>query len=464
MRRSYFGWFLTLALSGAVGCGGGSEEGTESASAGGSSSTSGGESETPYTGTGDSWDGDPEGSNARTTSSDGTSTSPAESPWGSPLADQGTPLPERKPMNPSAQDSYRDGLDAAAAGKYDEARREFEDALKEDANAYEAAFNLGVISDRQGNETRALEYYKRALRIQPDYERAANGIVTIYIRRGRVADAVAFIEPLAKYWQRNLYLQSVYAETLVQANKVDQAIDAARAALHRDERFVPAMIAIIKASLKQGRKELASTVLDQALSVNPNDAELQYMKGQMLLEEDGRLKDALDRFKRAVQLRPDFVEARTALGRQLLIGANYGEALTHLQAAALLSPQLVEVHLNLADAYRANKQWQKAKAAFDKALEMKSPLPAAHFNLGLMYMTAGPDFPGLDTLGGLQKAIDEFTRYRTESGAKLAKDDPSGAYLEELGRQVEREKKRIEREKARAAKEAAKAQSSGGSE
>jgi tetratricopeptide (TPR) repeat protein len=465
-NRSLGTVLLALSLSGALAaCGGDSEPGESSTPAGGES-TSGGEATSPTSSAvtgGDSWDGDPEGgSKTPAASSDGTkegdaAAGPAESPWGSSVADQGAPLPERKPMNPSAQDSYRDGLDASREGDMSKARDEFEDALKEDPNAFEAAFNLGVISDRQGNETRALEYYKRSLKIQPDYERAANGVVTIYVRRGRVPDAIAFIEPLAKYWVRNLYLQAIYAEALVQAGKLEDAMAAARGALRRDERFVPAMVAIVKASQRQGRTELASTVLDQALAINANDAELQYMKGQILLKEDGRLRDALERFQRAVQLRPDFAEARTALGVQLLAGGNYADALTHLTAAASLAPHLVEVHLNLADAYRANKQWTKAKASFDKALEMKSPLPEAHYNMGLMYMTAGADFPGMDIIKAIEAATAEFTRYRNESGSKLAKDDPSGPYLEELQRQLEREKKRIEREKARAAKDAEKA-------
>ncbi len=385
-----------------------------------------------------------------------------ESPWGSPAAEQGRPLPPRRPMSGSARGAYQQGLRAAAAGQTAAAQSSFQQALSADPNAYQAAYNLGVLADRAGNEAQALEYYRRALRIQADYERAAQGIVTIHLRRGNTPDAIAFIEPLARQWARNLHLQALYAETLVHANRYEDAWTAARTALQRDERFVPAMLALIKASLKQGRKELAEGILAQALGIDDNNAELHFLKGTMLLEEDGRLRDAIQELRRAVELRPDYAEARIALGIQLMSGANYTEALQQFQAAANLAPTLVAVHLNLADAYRANKQWQQAKQAFDHALRMQPNLPEAHFDMGLMYMSAGAEFPGLSQLQALQKAAEELRQYRNMMGPRLPRDDPSQAYLEDLDRQIQREQVRIERERANAQREAERGAREGG--
>src|SRR5262249_54339998 len=153
----------------------------------------------------------------------------------------------------------------------DAAVRYFEQALTADSNAHKAAYALGVLADRGGNADRALQYYDRALRIQPHYERAAAGGVAIYVRRGGARRAVSVVEPLARKWIRNLYLQAVYADALVAAGRYDDAWNAARVALRRDERFVPAMLSLIKASLKQGREELADSIIDQALEIDPKE-------------------------------------------------------------------------------------------------------------------------------------------------------------------------------------------------
>jgi len=370
----------------------------------------------------------------------------ADNPWGSPEADKGTPLPPRKPMSPQARGRYDDGLRAAKAGDLAGARAAFEAASSADPNSYEALHALGVINDREGKEAQALDYYRRALRVQADYEESAKGVVAIYLRQGQSDRALAFMQPLAQQWERNLLLQAYYADLLVQLNRSDDAINAARAALRRDERFVPAMMSLVRANLRAGKVELADSILEQALAVDEKNAELHFFKGKRLAEQQ-RLAEAIAEFRRAVELNPDFAEARMELGLRLLAGANYNEALEQLEAVEKLTPRLVEVQLALGDAYRSTRQWEKAKSAFDKALRMRSDLPQAHYNLALMYMTAGAEYPGLDALSSLGKAKEEFAAYRTQMGSRLTRDDPSTAYLDDIDKSIAREQKRIEREK-----------------
>lgn len=475
------GLFFALALALAVPTASGCKDDEEDTTADGDEDSSGGEDtgggddglsgvgggSTPPGGgdDGSDWDGDPadgggDGGGSDGSGSDGSGgetgggdDEEASSPWGATRAEQ-CRQPERREMSASARRSFDQGVRAARAGNTQQARQAFQAALSADGNAYKAAYNLGVLADRAGNENQAMELYRRALRIQSDYEDAAKGMVTIFLRRGSAPDAIAFVEPLARRNPRNLHLQALYAEVLVRAERYDEAWEAARTALRCDERFVPALTALVKASLKQGRRELAESILEQALAVQENNAELHYIQGTLYSEEEARFRDALREFTRAVQLRPDYAEARMALGIAQLAGGNYQQALQNFQAAARLAPTLVAVHLNLGDAYRATKQWKQAKASFDKALQMESRLPEAHFNLGLMYMTAGEDYPGLDALQALQKAKEEFTKYRDEMGSRLPRDDISEQYLADLNRQIERTQRRLERERARAEQEA----------
>lgn len=370
-----------------------------------------------------------------------------------PEVDTAPPLPSRGPIKEDAAELIEEGLNAFRGGNAAEATGKFEAALSEDPRAYAAAYNLGVLADRAGAEDQALRFYQQALRIQADYERAAEGIVTIHLRHNRIDDAVLFIEPLARRWERNLALQAIYANVLVLANRIEEAVRVARAALRRDERYTPAMVALVKANLKQGRVELAQSILEQAEKSNSQNAEIHFLKAKLFLEQD-RFAEAMASLRRAVELRPEYAEARVALGTQLLAGGNYPEAVEQLEQAARLNPGSVAIHLNLGDAYRATKQWQKAKSEFDRALSMQPNLPQAHFNLGLLYMSGGEELPGLDKLAALDRAIKEFSQYRGAMGPKLRKDDPSQSYLEDIDRTIEREKKRIQREKAQKEREA----------
>ena len=375
----------------------------------------------------------------------GSSTTPGESPWGATQAEQ-CRRPARPTMSSKATKSFDKGVSAAASGDDAKAEAEFQSALKRDPNAYPAMYNLGVLADRAGNDREAINDYQRALQMLPDYEPAARGISTIQIRRGQVQAAVATVEPLANRYRSNLEMQALYAEVLVEARRYDEAWMAARRALKCDERFVPALIALLKASRAQGRDELADSILDQALQVDRNVAELHFLDGERLKTEPGRLREAMAAYQRAVQLRPSYAEAQMALGIQLLAGGNYPGALSHFQAAERLVPTLPAVHVNLGDAYRATKQWTEAQRAYRRALELQSKLPEAHYGLGLLFLSAAADFPGLDALTAYEKAVDELNRYRSEMGPRLAKDDQSEEYLRDLDRMIKRARRQLERE------------------
>jgi len=382
------------------------------------------------------------------------------SPWGTPDAESGKPLPKRSKPNAKALEAMRAAREAMSRDQYAEARKHYERALVADARAYEAAHNLGVIADRTGQVNVALGHYAKALTIQPDYESSAEGSAKIYVRQGQAAQAVNFVQPLATQWERNLYLVALYASVLAEAGRLDEAEQQARKALKRDERFVPAMVALAKASIKRGRLELADAILEQAVGVDPNNYEVHLLQARRHVQE-GRTAQAVTSYKRAADLRGSNPESRSELGLLLLAAGNYAEAIDHLESAAKVLQNMPAPHLNLGDAYRASKRWQDAKKELDTALRLQPNLPEAHYNLGLMYYEAGEQFPGLTKIESLQRAQLELNTYRDQMGPRVAKDDPSVTYLTDITRQLEREQRRLEREAAQKKRAAERGASSG---
>jgi tetratricopeptide (TPR) repeat protein len=416
---------LLLALSGCSGNRGAGASQTEP--------TAGGESPAGASGTSER--------GGEFATADGTETA---SPWGATRAQQCRQEP-RPAISTKAKRTFDQGVRAAVEGDTAAAETAFQQTLERDPNAYQALYNLGVLADREGNENVAIDYYRKALGILPDYEPAARGISTIFVRRGQVQEALQVVEPLADTYRADLQMQALYAELLVDARRLEEAWLAARRALKCDERFVPALIALVKASRAQGRDELADSILDQALQIDPDVAELHFLNGERAKAESGRLREALAAYERAVQLRPDYAEARMALGIQLLAGGNYSGALSHFQVAAQLVPTLPAVHVNLGDAYRATQQWTEAEREYRRALELKAKLPEAHYGLGLLFLSSAGDMPGLDELSAYQKAVDEFKTYRAQMGPRLTKEDQSAEYLRDLDRLIKRAQRRLER-------------------
>jgi tetratricopeptide (TPR) repeat protein len=79
--------------------------------------------------------------------------------------------------------------------------------------------------------------------------------------------------------------------------------------------------------------------------------------------------------------------AREALarGREALSKKSYPEAIQHLQKAIVSYPSFYEAHLLLGTAFVDEREWKKAEAAFQSALELKALSAPATLSLGEVY-------------------------------------------------------------------------------
>jgi tetratricopeptide (TPR) repeat protein len=377
----------------------------------------------------------------------------AASPWGATRAEECQP-PARLKLSQQEQEIIQKGVKAIRENNLEQAEKLLSKVLSKNQQAYLAAYNLGVIAQRKGQRSLALDYYEKAMDAQGDYEKAIRAIINEKLRLAKKDEALALIGQKANQYPTNLYVQAIYAEVLAKMRRFDEAWERARQALRCNERFIPALVALVKASLAQGRIELATSILDQALEIDEQVAELHFMKSQLLSKEEGRLREVLDSLKKAVEIEPNFAEAQTNLGIQLLSAGNVSEALTHFEKALAVIPNIAETHLNMGDAYRASKQWEKAFEELERARSLDGSMAEVHYNLALLYMDARDEFPGLDDLTSLQKALEEFNNYRSQMGARLMRNDPSTEHIERLERMINRIERRREREAARAARAA----------
>jgi len=85
-----------------------------------------------------------------------------------------------------------------------EAKRCFEEALKHDASLVHALNNLGNIAREEGDLGRAIEYYHKAIRIDPDFSLPHNNLGVVYKQLNRYGDFVREIKTAKRLENRKV--------------------------------------------------------------------------------------------------------------------------------------------------------------------------------------------------------------------------------------------------------------------
>jgi tetratricopeptide (TPR) repeat protein len=360
-------------------------------------------------------------------------------------------------MNAAARGMFQQGVASARAGQLEAARAQFEAALNADPRAYQAAYNAGVIAERQGQDPAAELLYQRSLSILPDYEPAVIARVRLLIRTRRLPEAVTFVAGIARANPSNLVVRAEYARLLVLTNRPQEAIDEARQILRADERNVAAKLVVAEAYRAQGRLDLALYIVNDLINGSDpnhpnngpgaNNPSAQHLRGLLQLEVERNVPAAIASFRRAVELDGEFAEARNNLGVQYLLAGNYQEAIEQLQAAVALSPSWAKARLNLGDALRATGQYDRAMAEFQRVQQLDSTMVEVHYNTARLYAEQARAVTGNDVenlqrkIQLLQQAQAAFTRFRDVLGGAFA----SHARREDVENQLSRLPQQIER-------------------
>ncbi|MFC1819778.1 tetratricopeptide repeat protein [Thermodesulfobacteriota bacterium] len=110
--------------------------------------------------------------------------------------------------------------------------------------------------------------------------------------------------------------------------------------------------------------------------------------------DKGEYKKAIQAYKQAIRISPDYAEAHYYLGKAYSKLGDYSEAIEAFkQVIRIGSNYAALAHYNIGVAYRKTEEYQKAIEAFKQAIRIKPEhddaqfdLGEAHFNLGISYL------------------------------------------------------------------------------
>jgi len=130
----------------------------------------------------------------------------------------------------------------------------------------------------------------------------------------------------------------------------------------------------------QGKLDLAVASYSQALSLNPDYAEVYNNLGNAFYAQ-GKLDAAVESYHGALALKPDYAEAHNNLGVALLAQGIFDAAVESYLQALSLKPDYAEAYSNLGNALKDQGWLDEAVACYRKAFTLKPDYADAHSNL-----------------------------------------------------------------------------------
>lgn len=130
------------------------------------------------------------------------------------------------------------------------------------------------------------------------------------------------------------------------------------------------------------------TILDAKIKKNPNDAELYYQRGQILLELQ-KVNEAIVDFLHATELDDKKPAYFTALGNAYFMNGDVANSYEALQNALSLDPKNLEALNKLAEISYLSKDYERAMETLNKVTEQDKNNQIAFFMKGSIYKETG---------------------------------------------------------------------------
>jgi tetratricopeptide (TPR) repeat protein len=261
-------------------------------------------------------------------------------------------------IDPSARSYAFMGLSYRHLGRFDEARKYFEEGLKLDRHNVSCLFNLGYIDERQGNLVAAEAKFKEALQAKPDFPEALLELANLRIEKKRFAEAAELLRKYVKVARDpgpGYYKLAMVERSLHQTEAAQRDLSVFQT-LSKNANTGPYPYQHLFDYLnnrsdlpQQAKTQLDLTELTEQIRKHPDQPQDLYLLAETYLKL-GRSEDALKTIAQLDQLSASDYRTQTGVGVLLSRFHLYDDAIPHFQSALRANPESDDVKFDLADA------------------------------------------------------------------------------------------------------------------
>lgn len=272
------------------------------------------------------------------------------------------------------------GLVAQAKGIHEEAAALFTKAIKQSPDFAPFYFNLAVSLNLWGKPVEALDAYNKALSLKPDFKEACNNIGGIY-------ETLKQPDNAEKAYKQAIQIDSAYAEPQLNLAMMKKDFPALKDLSRKFGNEPLVFFYLGEISFDTGRLDEALDYFKQAEQLAPQNSEIKVRIGTALLTQK-QTAAAKQKFEEALALE-ESVPALINLANIESEEADYHKAESLYKRALDLKPNDIDARLNYADMLYREKRLHEALEEYRNAVILNPDIPEISNNLGIILKDFG---------------------------------------------------------------------------
>ncbi len=243
----------------------------------------------------------------------------------------------------------------------------------------------------QGERDKAEQAAKDAKQAMKSNPQGYPMLGEFYLATGQADKAVAEYASLYKDHSKDLNVGNAYTRLLISRNDFGGALKVNAQVLDESPADVEAIIQKGQILTRQGRTDEAVLTLQSALKTQPDNPTLHYFLG-LAYSQAGKPDDAEPELRKAVQLRPQAIEAQEALASLELNKREFADLRDSAETLIKLLPSSALGYSYHAVVEESEQDLKAAEADLNKAIEVAPKDPLGYTGLGEL-KTAEKQFP-----------------------------------------------------------------------
>lgn len=228
---------------------------------------------------------------------------------------------------------------------------------------------LGVVLGRTGRTSEAVEHFRRAIAIQPDYATARYNLGNILANRGNFGPAIEQYRWAVQIKPDYAKAHNNLGSALRAQGRLTDAVAAFRQALEIDPHYLEAHLNLAATLAAAGELAAAADEYRLALRDQPGSAAIHNNLGSVQLRQ-GRSDEAVEQYREALRLEPDYAAAHYNLGLALVGRGDLDGAIEHFRRSLEIEPEAPRTHAMLAMALAQQGDRKGAVEHYRRALEL----------------------------------------------------------------------------------------------